>query len=56
MGIEEFFSFYRSPNTVRMIKFRTLMWTRHTARLREDRSALKILTGKPTDRKSIGSI
>ena len=37
-----------SPNIVRMIKSRRLRWTGHVARMEDDRSAFKILTGKPT--------
>ena len=44
---EELHSLYRSPNIVRVMKFRRLRWAGHIARMKEDRSALKILTGKP---------
>ena len=46
---EELHSLYRSPNAVRAIKCRR--WTDHVARMVEDRSVFKILTGK-----SIGKI
>ena len=39
---------YRSPNVVRVIKSRRLIWGGHVARMEEGRSAFKILTGKPT--------
>ena len=45
---EELHSFYRSPNIVRVIKFRKLRWAEHVARMEECRSAFKIFTGKPT--------
>ena len=45
---EELHSLYRSPNIVRVIKSRRLRWAAHVDRMEEDRSALKILTGKPT--------
>ena len=45
---EELHSLYRSPNIVRVIKSRRLRWAGHVARMEEGRSALKILTGKPT--------
>ena len=46
---------YRSPNIVRVIKSRRLRWTGHVARMEEGRSALKILTGKPTGKRPLGS-
>ena len=38
---------YRSPNIVRVIKYRRLRWAGHVARIEESRSSFKILTGKP---------
>ena len=37
-----------------MIKFRRLRWAGHVARRKEGRSAFKILTGKPTGKRSLG--
>ena len=48
---EEFHSLYRSPNIVRLIKSRRLRWAGHVGRMEEDRSAFKILTGKPTGKR-----
>jgi hypothetical protein len=45
---EEFHSLYSSPNIVRMIKSKRSRLTGHIARMKEGRSAFKILTGKPT--------
>ena len=45
---------YRSPNIVKEIKSRRLRWAGHVARMKEVRSAFKILTGKPTGRRSLG--
>ena len=45
---------YRSPNIVRVIKSRILRWAGHVARMEEDRSAFKILTGKPTGKRPLG--
>ena len=45
---------YRSPNIVRVIKCRRARWTGHVARMEEDRSAFKILTGKPTGSRTLG--
>ena len=41
-------SLYRSPNIVKVIKSRRLRWIGHVAGMEKGRSALKILTGKPT--------
>ena len=40
---EELHSLYRSPNIVRVIKYRRLRWVGHVARMEEGRSAFKIL-------------
>ena len=45
---------YRSPNIVRVIKSRRLRWAGHVARMEEDRSAFKIITGKPTGKRPLG--
>ena len=47
---------YRSPNTVRVIKYRRLRWAGHPARIGEDRSALKIVTGTPVGKRPLGRI
>ena len=44
---------YRSPNIVRVIKSRRLRWAGHVARMEEDRSAFKILTNKPTEKRPL---
>ena len=49
-----FIFLYRSPNIVRVIKSRRLRWVGHVARMEEDRSAFKILTGKPTGKRPLG--
>ena len=41
-------------NIVRMIKSRTLIWADGLARMEEDRSALKILTDKPSGKRLPG--
>ena len=45
---------YRSPNIVRVIKYRRLRWAGHVARIEEGRSAFKILTGKPKGTRPLG--
>ena len=42
--------FVPSPNIVRMIKSRRLRWAGHEARMEEDRSSFKILTGNLQER------
>ena len=51
---EELDSFYRSPNIVRVIKSRRLRWTGHVARMKESRSAFKMFTGTPTEKRLLG--
>ena len=43
---EELHSLYRSPNIVKVIKFRRLSWAEHVTRMKKG-SAFKIVTGKP---------
>ena len=50
---EELHSLYRSPNIVRVVKFRRLRWAGHLVRMEEDRSAFKILTNKPTRKRPL---
>ena len=52
--LEELHSLYRLRNIVRVIKSRRLRWADHVARMEEDRSAFKILTGKPTGKGTLG--
>ena len=52
---EELHSLYCSYNIVRLIKSRRLRWTGHAARIQEGRSAFKILTGKHTGNRLLGS-
>ena len=53
---EEHHNLYRSPNinVVKVIKSKRLRWAWHVARMEEDRSAFKILTGKPTGKRPLG--
>ena len=37
----------KKPNIVRIIKSTRLRWAGHVVRMKEGRSAFKILTGKP---------
>jgi hypothetical protein len=49
----ELHSLYHSPNIVKVIKSRRLRWAGLVARMEEGRSALKILTGIPTRKRSL---
>ena len=51
---EEVHSLYRSPNIVRVIKSRRLRWAGHVARMEENRSVFKILTGTPAGKIPLG--
>ena len=50
----ELHSLHRLPNIDRGIKSRRLRWAGHVARMEEGRSALDILTGKPTGKRPVG--
>ena len=44
----------RSPNIFMVFKSRRLRWAVHVARMEEGRSAIKVLTGKPTGNIPLG--
>jgi hypothetical protein len=46
---------YRSPNIVRVIKSRRLGWAGNVAGMEEGRSVFKMLTGKLTEKRPLGS-
>ena len=50
---EELHSLYRSPNIVRVITSRRFRWAGHVARMEEGRSAFKILTCNPTEKRPL---
>ena len=45
---------YHSPNMVWVIKSRRLRWAGHVSRIKEGRSAFRVLTGKPTGMRPSG--
>ena len=51
---EELHSLCRSPNIVRVIKYRRLRCAGHVARMEEGKSVFKILTGKCTGKRPLG--
>ena len=53
-AIRNFIVFTVHHNIVRVIKSRRLRWAGHVARIEDSRSAFKILTGKPTGKRSLG--
>ena len=51
---EELHSLYYSTNVVWVIKSTRSRWAGHVAKMEKDRSAFKILTGKPGGKRSLG--
>ena len=47
-------NFVDCTNTVRVIKSRSIIWTRNVARMEKGRSAFKLLTGKPIGKWPLG--
>ena len=50
----ELHSLFRSLDIVRVITYRRLGWAGHLVRMEEDRRVFKILTGRPTGKRSLG--
>jgi hypothetical protein len=50
---DELHSLYSSMNTVRVIKSRRMRWAEHVARMRERRSAYKVLVGRPEGKRPL---
>jgi hypothetical protein len=44
---EELHNLYSSPDIIRQIKSRRMMWAGHVARMGEDTKVYKVLVGKP---------
>jgi hypothetical protein len=53
---EKIHSLYRSHNIVGVIKCRKLRWVGNVARMEESRSAFKILTGTPAEKRLLGRL
>jgi hypothetical protein len=51
---EELHSLYSSPNIFRVIKSRIMRWSRHAARLGEERGVYRVLVGKPEGKRLLG--
>jgi len=43
-----------SPNSVRVIKLRTMKWARHVARMADSRDVYRDLLGKPEEKRQLG--
>ena len=48
-------NFIGTPNIIRMIKSIRFRWAGYVARMEEGRSAFKMLSGKPTGKRPLGS-
>jgi hypothetical protein len=51
---EELHNLYPSPNIIRMIKSRRMIWAGHVARMLAKRNAYRILVGKPEGKRPLG--
>jgi hypothetical protein len=51
---EELNDLYSSPNIIRVIKSRRMMWAGHVARMGDRRGAYRILAGRPEVRRPLG--
>jgi hypothetical protein len=52
---EELHNLYSSPDIIRQIKSRRMMWTGHVARMGEERKLCRVLVGKPEGKRPLGS-
>jgi len=51
---EELNDLYCSPNIVRLIKSRRMIWEGHVARLEEGSGVYRVLVGKPEGKRPLG--
>jgi hypothetical protein len=51
---EDLYDLYSSPSIIRIIKSRRMRWTRHVARVGENRNAYRLLVGKPEGKRPVG--
>jgi len=51
---DELHNLYSSPNIVRVIKSRRIMWAGHVARMGERRGVIRVLVGRPECKRSLG--
>jgi hypothetical protein len=53
LHIEELHILYSSPSIIMQIKLRTMSWTRHVARMGEEKNAYKVLMRKPEGKRPL---
>jgi hypothetical protein len=51
---EELNDLYSSPNIVRVVKSRRMIWAGHVARMGEERGVHRVLVGKPEGKRPLG--
>jgi hypothetical protein len=51
---EELHNFYSSPSKIRMFKSKRMRWAGHVARMGAQRTAYRILVGKPEGKRPLG--
>jgi len=51
---EELNDLYSSPNILRVIKSRRMIWAGHVARMDEERGVYRVLLGKPEGKRPLG--
>ena len=54
MHNEELNDLYSSPNIVRVIKSRRMIWAVHVMRMGEESGVYRVLVGKPEGRRPVG--
>jgi hypothetical protein len=53
---DELHNLYSSPNIVRVIKSRMMMWAGHVARMGEGRGVYRVLVGRPEGKRPLGRL
>jgi hypothetical protein len=51
---EELLNLYTSPNVIRVIKSRGMIWAGHVSHTREMRNVYNIMVGKPEGKRPLG--
>jgi hypothetical protein len=54
MHCEKLHNFYFSPNVIRMMKVRRMLWAGHAAGIGEKMNACRVLVGKPEGKRPPG--
>jgi hypothetical protein len=53
---EELYDRYSSPNIIRLIKSRGIIWAGHVARMGNKRDAYRVLVGRPGGKRPLGRL